>query len=93
MLTSWVPREAKTTIMNIPAKWGFLADVAHTMKVDGNFRVLPVFNAQNQNVLDIFDHVGDFELEFVVLGENVAAAKRTIRFRFEGNSRALVPLT
>jgi hypothetical protein len=92
MLTSWVPREANTTIMNIPGGWGFLADVAYTRKLHGTFRVMPVFAAQNRNVLDIFDHVGDFELEFVVLGENVTAAKRSIKFRFEGGSRALLPL-
>jgi hypothetical protein len=40
----------------------------------------------------MFTHMGDFELEVVVLGENVAAAKRRIKFRFEGNSEALVPL-
>ena len=32
MLTSWVPREAGVTVMNIPPDLDFLADVAHTIK-------------------------------------------------------------
>jgi hypothetical protein len=78
--------------MNIPGGWAFLADLAYTKKIHGKFRVMPVFNAENRNVLDIFDHVGNFELEFLVLGENVRAAKRSIKFRFEGDSPALLPL-
>ena len=62
MLTSWVPREAKTTIINIPSGLDFLADLAFAVKVNGGYKVAPIFNVQNRNVSEIFDHVGDFEL-------------------------------
>jgi hypothetical protein len=92
MLTSWVPREANVAIRHIPPKLDFLADVAHTMKVGNEFKVVPVFMVQNQNVYDIFGHVGDFQLEFVVIGENFKTATRTIEFRFDGKSLDLIPL-
>jgi hypothetical protein len=76
----------------IPPRLDFLADVAHTMKVGADFKVVPVFMVQNQNVFDIFDHVGDFQLEFVVIGDNFKTVKRTIKFRFEGKSLDLLPL-
>ena len=72
MMTSWVPREAKLTVIHIPPQLDFLADIAHTIKVGGAFKVVPVFSVLNVNVPDIFGHVGDFELECVVLGENFA---------------------
>lgn len=91
MLTSWVPREAGVTVINIPSNLDFLADVAYTIKVGTSFKVAPVFNVQNQNVSDIFGHVGDFELEVVAIGENFPA-RRTIKFRFDGKSPVLLPL-
>jgi hypothetical protein len=33
MLTSWVPREARVAIMDIPSDADFLADIVHTLKV------------------------------------------------------------
>lgn len=92
MLTSWVPREAKTTIINIPRDLDFLADLAYATRVGTSFKVAPVFNVQNQNVPDMFEHVGDFELEVVVIGENFETAQRTVRFRFDGKSATLLPL-
>jgi len=92
MLTSWVPREAGVTVINIPSNLDFLADVAYTIKVGTSFKVAPVFNVQNQNVSDIFGHVGDFELEVVAIGENFPTARRTIKFRFDGKSPVLLPL-
>jgi hypothetical protein len=38
-----------------------------------------------------FEHY-DFELEVVVIGENFATTKRTIKFRFDGKSPILLPL-
>ena len=92
MLTHWVPQEAKATIMHIPPKLDFLADLVRTTKVNGGFKVVAVFNVLNRNIPQICEHVGDFELEIVVTGENFKTAHRKIRFRFEGNSLKMTPL-
>jgi len=76
--------------MNIPAGLDFLADLAHTIKVGSGYKVASVFKVKNQNVSDIFDHVGDFELEVIVIGENFPTAKHTIKFRCK--SPVLMPL-
>jgi hypothetical protein len=39
MLTSWVPREAGVTVINIPSNLDFLADVAYTIKVGTSFKL------------------------------------------------------
>jgi len=79
--------------MHIPPKMDFLADLVHTAKVNGDFKVVPDFNVLNRNLCEISGHRGDFELEVVVTGENFETAKRNIRFRFEGKSLELIPLT
>jgi hypothetical protein len=91
MLASWVPREEKVTIKNIPPHSAFFADVAYTLKVGSQYKVAPVFKIQNANVSDFHNHVGEFELEFVVLGENFVPVSRVIRFSFDGKSHTLLP--
>jgi hypothetical protein len=91
MLTSWVPREENVTIKNIPPHSAFFADVAYTMTVGSQFKVAPVFNIQNANVSEFHSHVGDFQLEFVVLGENFVPVSRPIKFSFDGKSHTLLP--
>jgi hypothetical protein len=93
MLTSWVPREANVKIQNIPPRLDFLADIASTSKSGTGYKVAPVFGVQIKNVVDIFQHVGEFELELIVIGDNFSPAKRAIKFRFDDrNSPALIPV-
>ena len=94
MLTSWVPRERGATIMNIPSGLDFLADLVRTRATGAEGppgRIEPMFNTLNRN-LAMVDHVGEFEFEVVVVGENFPTATRTIRFLFDGNSLDLLPL-
>ena len=90
MLASWVPREEGVTTKNIPPKSEFFADVAYAYEDKGKYTVAPVFNIQNFNVSDFTNHVGDFELEFVVLAENLPPASRVIQFSFDGKSTNLL---
>jgi hypothetical protein len=93
MMTSWVPREANVRVINIPPDLDFLADIAYTAQLGTAYKVMPVFPVQNENVAQVLDHVGDFELEVVVIGDNFVTAKRTIKFQFKGKPESLLPLT
>ena len=77
-------------IKNIPPHSEFFADLAYAKKAGSRFKVAPVFNIQNANVSDFHNHVGDFELEFVVVGENFFPVSRVIKFSFDGKSHALL---
>ena len=92
MLTNWVPREANVVITHIPSKLSFLADLAYATQSGSGFKIAPVFPVQNQNASEFTDHVGDFELEVVVVGDNFSTKSRTIKFRFDGKSPVLWPL-
>jgi hypothetical protein len=77
--------------MNIPRGVSFLADIASARKEGDGFAVIPVFGVQNDNVRRVMTHVGITELEVVVVGSNFDPITRRIKFRFDGQSPALVP--
>jgi len=90
MQTQWVTTRKEIWEIDIPKDVEFHANIAF-IKENERY-VEPKFKALNSVYEPFRSHIGDFEVEIVVAGDNFDPNSEKIRFRRTSDPKDLIPL-